>query len=166
MPQQRDYSDRERFRLLGRKMLDKPDDADRHELRVLAGCALAGTEPVQGALADMLHACEPNAERFGRLLERPEVVSHLPAYVLQGFQALVKSGERIAKASPLATRYSVLATPSLDVPKRALLVSVDDSRTLAQRAVDAVVLDDRFFLYDFGANIMNISSRIGSVAAA
>ena len=94
MPQQRDFSDRERFRLLGRKMLDKPDDADRHELRVLAGCALTGTEPVQGAVADMLHVCEPNAERFGRLLERPEVVAHLPAYVHQAFQALVQSGER------------------------------------------------------------------------
>ena len=142
MPQQRDFSDRERFRLLGRKMLDKPDEADRHELRVLAGCSLAGTEPVQGAVADMLHVCEPNAERFGRLLDRPEVVAHLPAYVHQAFQALVKSGERLSKASPLATRYSLIATPSLDVPKRALLVSVDDSATLARRAVEAVQLGD------------------------
>ncbi len=142
MPQQRDFSDRERFRLLGRKMLDKPNDADRHELRVLAGCALTGTEPTQGALADMLHACEPDAERFGRLLGRPEVVAHLPGYVLQAFQALVQSGERLAKATPLATRYSLIATPSLDVPKRALLVSVDDSATLARRAVEAVQLGD------------------------
>ena len=142
MPQQRDLSDRERFRLLGRQVLDKPDDADRHELRVLAGCALTGTEPVQGAMADMLHVCEPNAERFGRLLERPEVVSHLPAYVLQAFRALVASGERLSKASPLATRYSIIATPSLDVPKRALLVSVDDSASLARRVVDAVQIGD------------------------
>ncbi|MBQ9579001.1 MAG: hypothetical protein IJR28_05665 [Ottowia sp.] len=142
MSQQRDLSDRERFRQLGRKMLDKPADLDRHELRVLAACELPGFEPAQGALADMLHVCEPDAERFGRLLARPEVAAHLPAYVLQAFQALVASGERLSKATPLATRYSVIATPSLDVPKRALLVSMDDSRTLAIHAVAAVQAGD------------------------
>lgn len=155
MPQ--DLSDRERFRLLGRRMLDKPTERDRHELRVLAACALPGSEPVQGALADMLHACEPDAERFGRLLGRPEVASHLPAYVLQAFQALVGSGERLAKATPLATRYSIIATPSLDVPRRALLVSVDDSKTIADRAVAAVqtgdtVAEEEFLAHCLGAH--------------
>lgn len=139
---ERDLSDRERFRLLGRQMLAQPTERDRHELRILVGCSLPGTEPVQGALADMLHACEPDAERSGKLLERPEVVSHLPEYVAQAFQALVRSGERLAKATPLATRYSVIATPSLDVPKRALLVSVDDSKTIAAHAVAAVQVGD------------------------
>ena len=139
---ERDLSDRERFRQLGRRMLDKPHECDHHELRVLAACALPGFEPTQGALADMLHACEPDAARFDRLLARPEVAAHLPEYVLQAFQALVKSGERLAKATPLATRYSVIATPSLDVPKRALLVSMDDSKTIAAHAVAAVQAGD------------------------
>lgn len=139
---QRDLSDRERFRQLGRKMLDKPDECDRHELRVLAACELPGFEPAQGALADMLHVCEPDAARFGRLLGRPEVAAHLPTYVLQAFQALAASGERLSKASPFATRYSLIATPSLDVPRRALLVSMDDSRIIAERAIAAVQSGD------------------------
>lgn len=139
---QRDLSDRERFRQLGRQVLAQPAERDRHELRVLAGCALPGSEPVQGALADMLHICEPDAARSGRLLEREDVRAHLPGYVLQAFEALVQSGGRLAKATPLATRYSIIATPSLNVPKRALLVSMDDSRTIAERAVAAVQVGD------------------------
>ncbi len=152
----RDLSARERFRQLGRQVLVAPGERVRHETRIVAACNLPGTEPLQGALADLLYACEPDATANAQLLSRPEIAQRLLSYVLHAFQVLVHQGQRLPKATPLATRHSILATPSLDVPRRALLVSVDDSREIAARAVAAVqvgdtVAEDEFLRHCLGA---------------
>lgn len=135
-------SARERFRQAGRDVMRVPNDRTLHEDRVMMACALEGTDPVQGAMADMLHACRPDAERTARLLRRPLVSQRLAPFVARAFHAQASSGQRLPRVSPLATRYCVLAMPSLDVPKRALLCSVDDSREIAAQAIPLLLLGE------------------------
>lgn len=138
----RELSAREQFRQHGRKVFAAPTAGDAHEARVLAACALPGVEPVQGALVDMLCACPHETEQIKHLLLHPRVAPRMPAFVVRGLLAVMTSGHRLAPVNPWATRYSVLASPSLDVPRRAVLVSVDDSHDLAARAVAAVRAGD------------------------
>ena len=133
---------RERFRHAGRKILRHPDDRRRHELRVLVACELDGTEPLQGALADMLHACAPNAGSAHALLSHAFVRRRLPAHVHSALLWQAQSSTCLTIANPFATRWSVLTHPSLDVPRRALLCSVDDARTMAARAIPALLAGD------------------------
>lgn len=132
-------SARERFRLHGRDVLHAPADRARHEARAAAACALPGAEPLQGALADMLHACAPDPAPAVGLLRRPPIAGRLAPFVAREFLRLADRGERLPRATPLATRYSVLAMPSLDVPRRAMLCGVDDSRRAAEQAVAALL---------------------------
>lgn len=131
-----------RFRRHGRHVMRVPSDRVAHEERVMAACELAGAEPLQGAVADMLYACLPNPDRTRQLLCRPVVAHRLAPFVARAFMAQVNAGRRLPIASALATRYSVLTTPSLDVPRRALLVGVDDSQGLAMRAAAAISTGD------------------------
>ena len=119
----RPLSPREHFRQTGRDVLLVPGDRKLHEVRVMAACALDGAEPVQGAVADLMHGCLPDAEATARLLRRPQVAERLAPFVARDFLALAERRERLPRVSPLATRFSVLTMPSLDVPQRALLFS-------------------------------------------
>ncbi len=152
----RELSAREQFRQHGRRVMDAPAQLDAHEARVLAACALPGVEPVQGALADMLYACPPQSARAARLLHNPLVAQRLPAFVARALVAVAASGRQLPAVSSLATRYSVLAMPSLDVPRRAVLVGVDDSHELAARVVAAIhagdfVAEEEFLDHCLGA---------------
>ena len=133
---------RERFRQAGREVLRHPDDRQRHEGRVLMACELEGTEPLQGALADLLHGCAPDAAWQRALLSRAAVDQRLPAHVCSALLRQVQGTRRLPATNALATRWSVLASPSLDVPRRAVLCSVDDARTLAARAIPALLAGD------------------------
>ena len=139
---ERTLSPRERFRQAGRDVLLVPGDRKLHEVRVMAACALDGAEPVQGALADLMHGCLPEAEPTTRLLRRPSVAERLAPFVARQFLQLSAERQRLPRVSTLATRFSVLTMPSLDVPRRALLVSVDDSRELAAQAIPALLAGD------------------------
>ena len=108
----------------------------------MAACALDGAEPVQGALADLMVACLPDDEATMRLLRRPQVAERLAPFVARAFLRLSSQRQRLPRVSALATRFCVLAMPSLDVPKRALLVGVDDSRELAAQAIPALLAGD------------------------
>ena len=132
-------SARERFRLAGRRVLRAPGERAAHLQRVRAACALPGAEPLQGALADLWHACAPDASAGAALLAEPALQGRLAPFVARGFARQAASGRALPRVSTLATRWSVLAVPSLDVPPRALLCGVDDSRALAAAAVPALL---------------------------
>ena len=70
------------------------------------------------------------------------MAERLAPFVARDFLALAERRERLLRVSPLATRFSVLTMPSLDVPQRALLVGVDDSRELAAQAIPALLAGD------------------------
>ena len=138
----RESSPRERFRRAGRAVMRDPADRQAHEERVRAAMALDGAEPLQGALSDLLHGCLPHPDRTRRLLGDPEITQRLAPFVRRGFAAQADSVRRAPRVSPLATRFSVLTMPSLDVPARAMLCGVDDSRDIAARAVRAMLAGD------------------------
>ena len=145
-------SARERFRQAGRRVLHAPADPALHAERVDAALALEGAEPMQGALADWLHGCAPDAARLHAVLARADVGPRLAPFVLQALRAQVASGHQLPAASAWATRWSVLVAPSLDVPRRALLCSVDDSRRIAAEALPALLAGDAQAEQDFLAH--------------
>ena len=138
----RESSPRERFRRAGRAVMRDPADRQAHEERVRAAMALDGAEPLQGALADLWHACPPSPDAAAALLALPALQGRLAPPVARAFAAQAASGQPLPRVGRLATRWSVLAMPSLDVPPRALLCGVDDSRALAAAAVPALLAGD------------------------
>ena len=101
---QHGLSARQQFRQAGRRVLNAPADLALHEQRVNAALGLEGAEPLQGALADWLHGCAPDAARFQALLARADIQPRLAPFVLQGLQAQAASGRKLPAASAWATR--------------------------------------------------------------
>jgi mono/diheme cytochrome c family protein len=123
-----------------RLLMRKPGDTAAHLARLHAAIDLAGTEPVQGVLADLFTALgADHAILKSQALElvRPRLSAHVSAWF--GSQVGAPALPRI---SPLATRWSVLASPSADISTRARRCSADDSRALAKLAVQAVAESD------------------------
>lgn len=116
-----------------RLLLRDPADLDAHRGRLQAALQLPGTEPVQGALADLFMSFDSRQEAHKR--SALDVArARLAAHVARGFAAQV-AGLPLSRITSLATRWSVLARPSADISTRARRCSVDDSRMLAQRFV-------------------------------
>ena len=123
------------FRALGRRLLSNRNDVALHMMRLNSALNLSGTEPVQGALVDLFFACpKSNFSDRSRALEL--VRMHLNPLVAQIFDLCITKSAMLA-TSQLATRWSILVSPSLDIPRRALRCSADDSRAFAAIAIDA-----------------------------
>jgi hypothetical protein len=123
-------------RRYARQLLHNPTSVPVHLARLNAALELPGTEPVQGALADLFasfDAIDASLKRMALQL----VVERLPAHTVRWFEAQVAHA-RLAQVSPLATRWSVLARTSADISTRARRCSPDDSRALAAEVVRAV----------------------------
>lgn len=100
------------FRLYSRQVIDQPMNMDIHTSRIMAAMGLDEKEPLQGALADMFYGCWFDVPYFGdRMLN--QVREKLTPTLLQGFDQCVNHGEYVFKVSHLATRWSVLVSPSI-----------------------------------------------------
>lgn len=152
------------FRQAGRRVLRTPTDWLVHHSRVRAACALEGSEPVQGALADMLSACDPDPMLAIELSDR-DVSRRLAPFVLKAFEEQVHSEQRLDRVTPLATRWCVLAMPSLDVPRRALLCGVDDSRAIAAHAVGPMLGGDEVVERAFLAHCVGAGDTLALMLA-
>jgi hypothetical protein len=146
-----------RFRSSGRAVLSDPANASVHSGRVLAATELAGSEPLQGALVDMFHACTPDADRDMPLLNRSSVRQRLSSHVVRSLHNVIAQQRCLPRVHVLATRWCVLVTPSLDVPRRAMLCSVDDAKQRAARAMNdlgsgVAGVEDEFLTHCVGAN--------------
>lgn len=137
-----DRTTREKFRLTGRRVLQTPADYQLHEQRIQAASVLNGAEPLQAALVDMLSACTPDSVPLPELLLQAEVRDRLAPYVVDALLAQANTGKRLPRANRFATRWCVLATPSLDVPPRARLCGADDSRAIAGAALEPILAGD------------------------
>jgi hypothetical protein len=128
------------FRQQSRSMVLDPRQPEVHLARVKAALLLAGTEPVQGALADMFIQLGPqHAEHKNRAYQAGK--SRLVQRISLLFESLVAANP-LPTITPLATRWSLLAIPTADVPARGRRCSLDDSRTLALQALQSFVADD------------------------
>lgn len=123
------------WRASTRQVLRRPRDNAAHAARLRLALEMPGAEPAQGALADWLVAC-PDAPLAQRRQALGAVRARLSPGVVMAFVPHVE-GRRLPPSNPLATRWSVLAAASLDVPQRALRSSTDDSRLLAAMALRA-----------------------------
>lgn len=129
---------RRQFRHYTRRVYAEPSNHFYHHKRLLVASKFVQLEPLQGALADYFFACWYDMAKEGRTaLEVAE--QRLPKHILSGFELYVNTGEHLPKISPLATRFSVLASPSLNVPKHQLFVSKDDATLMAKALKDALL---------------------------
>lgn len=139
------------FRQASRLVLQSPADLSAHEERVRLALELEGVEPLQGSLVDMLVACPPSAA-LETVLRQPAVQKRLSPVMLTTLLAQSRTGERLPRVNKLATRWCVLALPSLDVPSHALLCGADDSRAMVARYWDALLAEDKAAEQDFLAH--------------
>ena len=126
------------FRLYSRQVIDQPMNMDIHTSRIMAAMELDEKEPLQGALADMFYGCWFDVPYFGdRMLN--QVREKLTPTLLQGFDQCVNHGEYVFKVSNLATRWSVLVSPSMNTYQHQLRVSTDDSKVVAQMTIASLL---------------------------
>ncbi len=124
------------LRRYARQLRHNPASVPVHLARLNAALELPGTEPVQGALADLFVSFDATDASLKRMALQL-VGERLPAHIARWFEAQVNQA-RLAQVSPLATRWSVLARPSADISTRARRCSPDDSRALAAQVLRAV----------------------------
>lgn len=126
---------RQLFRACGRRLVRDSQNVALHRERLALADRLPGCEPVQGALADLFFACRTASDEDRRTaLETAS--NRLSPFARRWFGPYVHSPAFLSY-SPLATRWSVLVGSSLDVPRRVLRCSTDDSRQLVGDALEA-----------------------------
>jgi len=126
---------RQSFRAFGRKVICDPENVSLHSARLASALTFAGTEPVQGALADFFFACQ-RADASIKQEVLASVRNRLRPVAQRWFEPYVGTSS-FPSCCTMATRWSVLVCTSLDVPRRILRCSADDSRRLVAGAVDA-----------------------------
>jgi hypothetical protein len=126
---------RQSFRAFGRRLQRDSNNVALHGQRLVAALALDGAEPVQGALVDFFFACTA-ADTAVRCAALEQVRHRLNPLIAQVFETHLGSNLSLT-SSRIATRWSIFVSPSLDVPRRALRCSADDSRAFAKTAIAA-----------------------------
>ncbi|HMS26857.1 MAG TPA: hypothetical protein PKC80_05735 [Burkholderiaceae bacterium] len=128
------------FRTLSRQVFKDRNNVALHQLRLQAAMSLPGTEPTQGALIDLFVGCFQATER-DRQDALDSVQSHLNPLLVVKLKPYI-ANPNLAASNALATRWSVLISPSLDMPRRTMRCNTDDSRVHAQNAVRAWQAND------------------------
>ena len=119
------------FRFYSRKVFLAPNNRYFHELRINAALLLTEKEPLQGAVADFFYGCwfdipyDVN-NLFTRIKDR------LYPHVQQGFRDCIDKKIYVQRNSMLATRWSVLVSPSLNEQHQRLRISSDDAKEIAK----------------------------------
>lgn len=128
-----------RFRHYSRAVLRAPSVAMYHKERINIAKKLDESEPLQGALSDYFFGCWYDAPMI-----RPEFIgefeTRLSAQALQILNDCIARKHYLQKNNLLATRWSVITTPTLDVPSHKLRTSSDDAAHLVQNLSDAILL--------------------------
>ncbi|MDR3369020.1 hypothetical protein [Rhodoferax sp.] len=123
-----------------RNVIRSPGTPEVHWACLLAAMEMAGSEPVQGVLADIFFAFDATETAFKRQALRV-AANRLPAHIARWFEAN-SDQTRLPRITALATRWSALARPSVDMLTRSRRCSADDSRALAEQVVLAWTNDD------------------------
>lgn len=131
---------RTRLRQHARALLRAPHNTDACMARLQCAAELPGSEPVQGALADIFTLFGEASATFKRAALQ-SVQPRLATHVARWFEAQVER-PMLPRISPLATRWSVFARPSADTSVRARCCSVDDSRALAAKVIATLSNED------------------------
>lgn len=122
------------FRELSRKVIKTPQNKHYHELRIQSALQFYESEPIQGALVDYFYACWYDIGLADISLLK-EAQPKLGAQVYQQLLSYIDRAAFMPRNTTLATSWSVLATPSLQVATHRLRTSRDHSSYV----VDAVI---------------------------
>nr|WP_315043203.1 hypothetical protein [uncultured Moraxella sp.] len=126
------------YRRYSRQVMTQPMNMDLHTSRIMTAMELDEKEPLQGALADMFFGCWYDVPYFGeRMLS--QVKEKLNPKVIEGFEQCIFNKAYVLESSNLATRWSVLVSPSMGVFENQMFISPDDSRTVADIVVSALL---------------------------
>lgn len=132
-------SERREYRYYTRLVKRLPMYSYYHKKRLVVARQMAWREPLQGALADYFFACWHEMDFDGALMLE-ELSGILPEHVLLGFRQYLYQGSHILPVNHLATRFSVLVSPSMNVPRHKLFVGKDDAKGLSAK-VSAALID-------------------------
>lgn len=138
LAEEEELAARQDFRYYSRKVFLVPNDRSFHEKRIDAALLLEEKEPVQGALADFFYSCWYDIpydiqDIFARVKDR------LQPQIAQSFNDCINKLDYIQRSSVLATRWSVLVSPSLHVHGNRLRISSDDARNVAKDITFAIM---------------------------
>lgn len=130
---------RRQFRYYTRCVCQAPMSVYYHTKRLQVAAKIGQTEPYQGALADYFFACWYDMATEGRLILE-EAAGRLPKHVVSAFGEFVNQGEHLPAISPLATRFSVLVSPSMNVPQHRVYMDKDESKKIAKSLQEALLV--------------------------
>ncbi len=148
------------FRRLSRQAMKQADNISTHLQRIRVAKGFQSDEPLQGALADYFYGCwfdifYDNQQSLDVL---SDVQHRLSPDVYQAFVQCSNKQDYVERITKLATAWSVLVMPSMDVPVHRLRTSKDNTcyvvdsvinqLTHAYKEGDALMLadiEDRFF---------------------
>lgn len=128
-----------RFRHYSRAILQEPSNEAYHKERIRIAKKLGESEPLQGALSDYFFGCWYDVPMISREFIE-EFQPHLSTQAWQIISDCTAKKYHLQKNNLLATRWSVITTPTLDVPSHKLRASSDDATYIAQNLADAILL--------------------------
>lgn len=127
------------FRYYSRAVLKNPSAAEYHKERIEVAKKLGESEPLQGALSDYFFGCWYDVPMI-----HPEFIqackSRLSTQAWQIIHDCIICKHYLQKNNLLATRWSVLTTPTLDVPSHKLRASSDDATHLAHNLLESILV--------------------------
>lgn len=128
----RPWSERKQFRYYTRLVKLHPADSHYHQKRLWLSAKLSQSEMVQGALADYFFGCWYELAQSGKAM-LDEARAHLPAHRVQLFERYMGTGQYLPPISVLATRFSVLVLPSMNVASHHLYINKEDALALSKK---------------------------------
>ena len=138
-----------RFRYFSRRVMERPTHLPYHQRRIEVAqsyaLADAQTEPLQGALADLFYGCWFDMPEHGQKILHElsgdaarigdKTKPMLSPHILDAFNALLDGSKLLPHINKLATRFSVLVSPSFDMPEHRLRIDGDDAKHMATAVV-------------------------------
>ena len=140
------------FRLYSRRVIQHPNNINYHQKRIDIAQKLTANEPLQGALVDMFYGCWFEMPYIGHSI-LINAKNRLQSNVYKSFEQCILKKDYIQKVSVLATRWSVLVAPSLNVASHNLLTSSDNARQLANEVVVLLLINQKLHRFDRIAEI-------------
>ncbi len=127
---------RRKFRYYSRMIYKNPTFSDCHKKRILLALQFEQNDILIGALADYFFGCwyEIAKDGYQTLFMAAD---KLPRHTMSAFEDFINQGSYMTQISTLATRFSVLVTPSMDVPTHQMYVGKDEARQVADVFKDA-----------------------------
>lgn len=134
-------SERREYRYYTRLVKRLPMHSYYHKKRLAVARQMAWREPLQGALADYFFACWHEMNFDGALMLE-DLSNILPEHTLVGFHQYLNQGYNLLLVNDLATRFSILVSPSMNVPRHKLFVGKDDAKVLSAKVSAALIQAD------------------------